>query len=398
LTLPAAVQALDFTYETSNNTITITGYTGPGGDVTIPNEIDGLPVTTIGYQAFYACTSLTSVTIPDCVTTIGDGAFYFCISLDGIIIPARVTSIGNYAFCYCGTLTSINIPPSVTSIGSLAFTFCTNLTAFTVDALNPAYSSADGVLFDHNKTTLLYCPETKTGSYTIPNNITSIEYASFFYCTGLTHVTIPNGVTNIGPAAFESCTGLLSLTIPNSVASIGDSAFDGCSLLASAYFKGNAPTMGEDVFGYTHSNFAVYYFNGKTGFTSPTWNGYAAVNNGDPTPMNLWLAANGFPSTTDLKSEPNHDGVSHLMAYALNLDLNRNPGGSMPKQVIASNQMTLTFYAGRNDVTYTVQASADLHAWSTAGVTVSDPDANNRRTASVPITGGSRYLRLVVGY
>jgi hypothetical protein len=112
--------------------------------------------------------------------------------------------------------------------------------------------------------------------------------------------------------------------------------------------------------------------------------------------MNLWLAANGFPSTTDLKSAPNHDEVCLLMAYALNLNPNRNLSGSMPKPVIAANRMNLTYYAGSAGVTYTVQASSDMKTWSTEGVDTTAPDANSNRTASIPITGGSRFLRLVV--
>ena len=75
LALPAVVQA-QFTYTTNNGTITITGYTGSGGAVTIPSTINGLPVTSIGDYAFYNCTSLTSVTIPNSVTSIGDEAFW----------------------------------------------------------------------------------------------------------------------------------------------------------------------------------------------------------------------------------------------------------------------------------------------------------------------------------
>jgi hypothetical protein len=77
LTLPAAVQA-QFSYTTNADgvTLTITGYAGPGGAVTIPDTINGLPVTSIGYRAFRECASLTSVTIPTCVTGIGPEEFY----------------------------------------------------------------------------------------------------------------------------------------------------------------------------------------------------------------------------------------------------------------------------------------------------------------------------------
>ena len=96
LTLPAAVQA-QFIYTTNNGTITITGYTGPGGAVTIPSTTNGLPVTSIGDYAFSA-TSLTSVTIANNVTSIGDWAFWDCSRLTSVTIANSVTSIGNNAF------------------------------------------------------------------------------------------------------------------------------------------------------------------------------------------------------------------------------------------------------------------------------------------------------------
>src|SRR5258708_15303861 len=74
LTLPAVVQA-QFNYTTNNGTITITGYTGPGGAVVIPETINGLPVTRIGDYAFYLKTSLTNLTIRNSVTSVGYGAF-----------------------------------------------------------------------------------------------------------------------------------------------------------------------------------------------------------------------------------------------------------------------------------------------------------------------------------
>ena len=88
MTLPAAVQA-QYNYTTNNGAITITGYTGPGGAVTIPGTINGLPVTSIGDHAFYYCTNLTNVTIPNSVTNIGDYAFYYCTSLTSVTPQRR---------------------------------------------------------------------------------------------------------------------------------------------------------------------------------------------------------------------------------------------------------------------------------------------------------------------
>ena len=114
------------------------------------------------------------------------------------------------------------------------------------------------------------------------------------------------------------------------------------------------------------------------------------------TPLATWLVSNGFYSSTDPQSDPNGDGVTLLMAYALNLDPKLNLASSLPKPVITGNQMNLTFYAGSAGVTYSVESSTDLKTWSTTGVTLSAPDANQFRTASVPTTDPHRYLRLVV--
>src|SRR5437762_2403510 len=148
--------------DNGNGTCTITGYTGPGGTVTIPNSINGLSVVSIGYSAF-AHSSLTSVTIPNSVTSIGNSAFATCRSLTNVTIPASVTSIGYEAFYGCTGLTNVTIPNSVTSIGTAAFSSCTSLTAINVETNNPAYSSGAGVLFDKSQTTIIQYPGGKAG-------------------------------------------------------------------------------------------------------------------------------------------------------------------------------------------------------------------------------------------
>ena len=133
----------------------------------------GNGVTSIGYNAFYSCYSLASITIPNGVTSIGNSAFYSCYSLASITIPDGVTSIVEGTFHYCYSLASITIPDGVTSIGSQTFHNC--------------YSLA---------------------SITIPDGVTSIGNNAFYSCYSLASITIPNGVTSIGTNVFNNCYGV----------------------------------------------------------------------------------------------------------------------------------------------------------------------------------------------
>jgi len=205
-------------------------------------------VTTIGAEAFLFCGKLTSIIIPESVTSIGMSAFNRCKKLSSVEIPNSVTNIGANAFLLCESLTSISIPSNVTNIGSSAFAYCSNLTSINVNSGNAAYSSENGVLYNKNKTTLIRCPEGKTGSYVIPNSVTIINTWAFDNCKGLTSITIPISVTNIGEQVFSNCSGLTSITIPNSVTSIGKWAFADCWRLTAINIPNSIVNIGEGAF------------------------------------------------------------------------------------------------------------------------------------------------------
>lgn len=318
-----------YIYETNNNAITITRYTGTGGTVTIPNFINNLPVTTIGNSAFTNCYSLTQVTVPGNVSLIDYQAFAFCTNLASVTLSSGLVTIGSYAFGVCFKLTHITLPNSVTNVGSFAFSACINLTDFTfpssvtnigfsaldgcpsmtaiaVDPLNPAYTSASGVLFDKTQSTLIEYPTGRAGDYTIPTTVTTIYPWAFSSCYYLTEITIPPGVASIGdsaflgtmdltnilvdplnsnfcsvagilfdknqttliyypmanagsyaipntvttisPFAFAECSGLTSVTIPNSVTNIGQDAFEDCDGLTSISLPNSVTSIGDTAF------------------------------------------------------------------------------------------------------------------------------------------------------
>lgn len=199
---------------------TWTGYTKPTGDLTIPSSVtyEGMTysVVSIG-TAFFQCTGLTSVTIPNTVTNISVNAFYGCTGLTGaLVIPNSVTSIGGFAFGNCSGLSSLTLGNSLTTIAYSAFNRCTGL----------------------------------TGNLTIPNSVTTIGRNAFYYCRGITSLSISNSLTTIDTALFFACTGLTSVVVPSSVKHIKSGAFDSCVNLNSITLGDSVQDVGYMAFGY----------------------------------------------------------------------------------------------------------------------------------------------------
>ena len=245
---PAWVQPGD-SWDEDTRTLTVNSNPGDGAyanneDIKYVIISDG--VTSIGYGAFYYCTYLASIEIPNTVTSIEDYAFYYCeYRLTSIEIPNSVKSIGEYAFAYCYALESVTIGDGVTSIGNYAFEECYYLT-----------------------------------SLTIGNSVTNIGDYAFYFCEKLTSVEIPNSVESIGVRAFMGCADMNSLIIGNGITSIGDHAFYECIHMTTVTCEAvNPPTIGEGVF--NECNYLSYIYvpaeSVEAYKTAANWSVYEAI-------------------------------------------------------------------------------------------------------------------------
>ena len=238
----AQIDGIYYNFSGDEATVTYRDYAfnSYSGNVVIPKSVTfndkTYSVTSISVQAFWVCSGLTSITIPNSVTSIGDYAFHGCSGLTSVTIPNSVTSIGNYAFQGCSSLTSIILQEGMTNISEKAFYNCNGLTSITIP--NSVTSISDDA----------FCFCTSLTSITIPNSVTIIGNYAFAGCSGLTSITIPNSVTSIGESAFESCSGLTSFTFPNSVTTIGDGLLFECSGLTSITIPNNVTSIGRSAF------------------------------------------------------------------------------------------------------------------------------------------------------
>lgn len=293
----------DFEYSLlENRTAEITGYTGETTELEVPSELDGYSVTSIGNTAFWGCSNLTSITLPESITSIGDNPFVQCSDIsfkvspdhpyltviddvlfskpdkrlvccpvgeEVYVVPEGIISIGNNAFTGCSNLTSITLPESMMSIGDSAFGACSSLTNITLPEritsigrnpfeycgeinfiVSPDHlylAVIDGVLFSKPDKRLVCSPDGKE-DYVVPEGIMSIGDDAFWGCVGLASITLPESVTSIGVGAFYLCSSLTSITLPDNVTDIGDRAFGRCSSLTSITLPESVTSIGVDAF------------------------------------------------------------------------------------------------------------------------------------------------------
>lgn len=170
-----------FTVTTNDGAITITGYSGGAEAVIIPAMIDGHPVVAIGQEAF-AFTDVAGVTIPDSITSIGYEAFDACTNLSAVTMPNSITNIAQYAFFRCSALVNLTIPSGVTIVRTEVFGLCPGLT-----------------------------------TVTLPAGVTSIQTGAFENCTNLTAIFFLGNAPVVQEKAFVGVSGATAYYLPGTM-------------------------------------------------------------------------------------------------------------------------------------------------------------------------------------
>lgn len=213
-------------------------------------------ITAIGDHVFHDCVYAGNVEIPDSVTSIGDYAFNWC-GFDSVEIPDSVISIGDYAFSRCHYLTDITIGSGTTFIGNMVFFDCNSLAEINIDINNSAYYAENGILFNKEKTELIFYSQKKSGSYIIPDSVTYIHNYAFYDCDDLTGIEIPDSVTDIGEYAFSCCRGLKSIEIPGSVTEIKEGILSHCIYLENITIGEGVQTINNNAFNSCSGLFSI---------------------------------------------------------------------------------------------------------------------------------------------
>lgn len=255
-----------YTINADGKTATITNFRGPVDskntgpyNITIPTELNKIPVTGIGNYAFYGRSALANVTISQGITSIGDAAFLDCDTLISATIeegvptgtnmfngcdnlatvklPESLTTIATGSFASCPALNHVTIPDNVTTIGTSAFSLCNGLSDIT---LGRGLTTIGDFAFKN-------CDSLET--IQLPSNLKKIGEEAFRECDILKSITLPDSVTDIGEAAFSTCPELESITIPENVTTIKSGTFDYCYRLKSITLPAGLTSFEDDLTG-----------------------------------------------------------------------------------------------------------------------------------------------------
>ncbi|MBE6746353.1 MAG: VWA domain-containing protein [Ruminococcaceae bacterium] len=272
-------------------------------------------ITTVGSEAFAHCDALASVELPDSLTTIGSRAFACCYALTSIELPDSLTTIAGSAFGSCSKLETVRIGAGASSISQSAFSNCSKLSSITVSEENQTYSSHSGILYNKEKTELIFVPIAIEGEITIPATVEKFTYSAVDGCKKITAlnveegnanyksvdgivysadgkevivcpsgkagtVTIADGTETIGKYAFYNCDSLTNIIFSDSTTKIADGAFFGCSALTNVEFPDSLTTIGNSAFRFCSALTSVEipksitkinnYMFGSCGFTELT--------------------------------------------------------------------------------------------------------------------------------
>ncbi len=229
-------------------------------------EVTGSFIQSVGNNAFYNCSKLESIVLPDSVNYLGERAFQSCRMLKNARLPSKLKEILSYTFAYCGSLESITLPDSLVYIGESAFSDCVSLKEIAIPAGvksvgDYAFASCSVTTTGENdevivsgleKVTFGNAIQTigkyafsksaalKTVTFAADCRVQTIDDSAFEDCTSLASIELPVGLTTIGDNAFSLCKKLNEISIPSTVTRVGDSAFTGTAFYSEAAKTGNA--------------------------------------------------------------------------------------------------------------------------------------------------------------
>ena len=359
--MAASVTGQNYRYTVNtDNTLTITRYTGSESTANIPRIIDGKLVTAIGDSAFNGCTRLQSIVIPSGVRTISGNAFIGCSNLQsfavnssnryytavsGVLfsknqttlkaypggrsgaytVPANVILIDSYAFSECNKLTAVTISGSVKTIGFNAFAYCQGLKKAT---LNSGITILKSGAFNGCKNlTAINLPNSITTidrnafsgcrslkSIAIPSKVTVLNFSLLEGCTSLSRVSIPNGITKVYSNVFDHCNALTSVTLPQSVKNIYGMAFCCCPNLTSVTIQSKTAQI--DKIAFTNCpKVTIYGTKGSTAETAAKANGVAFSTQKAPVQNLSAVAVSGRNITVNAKATDGTAPYTYAVYY-----------------------------------------------------------------------------------